>query len=52
LFWSFRGAESNTYRSVNPELVWKTAGDAMRRIQDRYRDENLAIFRTMIKDNE
>ncbi len=48
LFWSYRGAESNTYRCANPELAWKIAGDAMRRIQDRDRDNNLNAFRAKV----
>jgi hypothetical protein len=38
LVWGFRGSESNDYRMANPELAWKTIGDAMHRITERERD--------------
>lgn len=37
--WSFRGAESNTYRSEHCDRVWETMGEAMKRIRNRYFDE-------------
>lgn len=38
LVWGYRGSESNDYRMANPELAWKTIGDAMQRITDRERN--------------
>jgi len=37
--WGFRGCEGNDYRAVNPDLTWKTVGDAMNRITNRYYEE-------------
>ena len=45
LVWGFRGSEGNDYRAQCPDLTWKTVGDAMRRIQDRDRDEKLQALR-------
>ncbi|MBQ4527455.1 MAG: hypothetical protein II998_05220 [Clostridia bacterium] len=39
LFWSFRGGESNTYKSDICEKVWHIAGEAMGRIKNRNLDE-------------
>lgn len=50
LAWGFRGSEGNDYRARNPDLAWKVIGDAMRRIQDRYRDEQLALLRKTLSE--
>jgi len=39
LAWSFRGAESNTYKSERCDYLWNIIGEAMRRIKDRNLDE-------------
>ncbi|WP_157360853.1 hypothetical protein [Numidum massiliense] len=36
--WGYRGSEGNDYRAENPELTWKTVGDAMYRITERERE--------------
>lgn len=39
LDWSYRGAESNSYKADNAELVWRVMGEAMGRIRNRYFDQ-------------
>ena len=39
LDWSFRGAESNTYKADNAELCWRVMGEAMGRIRNRFFDD-------------
>ncbi|MBP1991069.1 hypothetical protein [Paenibacillus eucommiae] len=39
LVWGYRGSESNDYRAENPDMTWKTVGDAMLRITERHREE-------------
>ena len=38
LTWSYRGAESNTYKSARCEYLWHIIGEAMRRLKDRNLD--------------
>lgn len=38
LDWSFRGAESNTYKADNAERTWQVMGEAMGRIRARHFD--------------
>ena len=49
LAWSYRGAESNTYKADNAELTWRIMGEAMGRIRSRHfdsiRNEGLAKFK-------
>jgi len=47
--WGYRGCESNDYGSKNPDLTWKVVGDAMLRLRNRHRDEQLAKLRTKIQ---
>jgi hypothetical protein len=42
LSWSFHGAESNDYRSENPERTWDITVEAMKRIRSMERDRILA----------
>lgn len=42
LSWSFHGAESNNYRSENPERSWDMTVEAMKRIRSMERDRILA----------
>lgn len=39
LSWSYRGGESNTYKSENCERVWQVMGEASARIRGRYFDD-------------
>lgn len=41
LFWSYRGAESNTYRSECPEAAWNAMGEAAKRVRNRWFDDYL-----------
>ena len=49
LGWSYAGAESNDYRSENPEKTWQMTIEAFRRIRSMERDrilaENRALYR-------
>jgi len=49
LDWSFRGAESNTYKADNAEYTWQVMGEAMGRIRSRHfdniRNERLKKFK-------
>jgi hypothetical protein len=38
LAWGYHGSDANDYRAENPELTWKTTGDAMYRILERDRN--------------
>lgn len=44
LAWSYRGGEACDYRADNCELVWQITGDAMRRVKDRFLDEQRAMY--------
>ena len=45
LYWSYRGAESNTYRSQHADVCWRVMGEAVSRVRnrhfDRIRDEQM-----------
>ncbi|MBS4224250.1 hypothetical protein [Lederbergia citrea] len=45
--WGYRGCESNDYGSKNPDMTWKVVGDAMLRLRNRHRDEQLSKLRKM-----
>ncbi len=39
LYWGYHGSEGNDYRAKQPDLAWKTMGDAMARLLERDRNE-------------
>jgi len=43
--WSFRAGESNDYRAECCDRTWEIAGEAMRRIRDRWLDEQVEACR-------
>ncbi len=45
LVWGYRGSEGNNYRARQPEIAWKTMGDAMGRILNKERDRIAAAAR-------
>lgn len=44
LAWSYRGGEACDYRADNTDLTWHITGDAMRRVKDRFLDEQRALY--------
>ena len=50
LYWSYRGAESNTYRSEHGDRCWQVMGEAVSRIRNRHFDAIRAERLAALKD--
>lgn len=49
LAWSHRGGEACDYRAANTDLTWKVTGEAMRRLKDRFIDEQRDAWRKKVQ---
>lgn len=48
LYWGYRGSEGNDYRAKQPDLAWRTMGDAMARLMERERERRRLEMRKML----
>jgi hypothetical protein len=49
LAWGYYGSDANDYRARNPELTWKTMGDAMYRLLERNRNSERDAYLSTVK---
>ncbi len=52
LAWGYHGSDANDYRAQNPELTWKTTGDAMYRLLERHRNQKREQYISKMKSDK